>query len=82
MLQDTLQQLSGQRTVPNVFIQEHHVGGCDKTVNAHADGRLFDMLEGNFKTYDYDLIVIGGGSGGLAASKVKNIFKLFVYHIN
>lgn len=24
----------------------------------------------NMGTYDYDLIVIGGGSGGLAASKV------------
>jgi pyruvate/2-oxoglutarate dehydrogenase complex dihydrolipoamide dehydrogenase (E3) component len=26
--------------------------------------------------YDYDLIVIGGGSGGLAAAKVRSIAKI------
>ena len=27
------------------------------------------------KKYDYDLVVIGGGSGGLAASKVSAVFR-------
>lgn len=34
----------------------------------------------NMTSYDYDLIVIGGGSGGLAASKV-NIIWCFKAHI-
>jgi len=65
-LQDALVQKSGQRSVPNVFINQNHLGGCDDTLKAHAEGKLLPMI-GN--KYEYDLIVIGGGSGGLAASK-------------
>ncbi|KAG8256365.1 thioredoxin reductase [Homalodisca vitripennis] len=68
-MQDVLQKMSGQRTVPNVYVKKHHVGGYTDTKQALDDGTLFDMLEGDFKTYDYDYIVIGGGSGGLASSK-------------
>lgn len=71
-------QKSGQKTVPNVFVNGEHVGGCDKTLEAHQSGRLQFLLnksreipaEGSDVKYDYDLVVIGGGSGGLAASKV------------
>jgi hypothetical protein len=59
-----------QETVPNVFINERHIGGCDSTSKAHADGRLAEWLKSSVK-YDYDLVVIGGGSGGLACSKVS-----------
>lgn len=38
---------------------------------AHKDGVLQQLLSGDNEVYDYDLIVIGGGSGGLACSKVK-----------
>ncbi|KAG7275903.1 hypothetical protein CRUP_009592 [Coryphaenoides rupestris] len=65
--QDLLVELTGQKTVPNVFVNKTHVGGCDKTMQAHKDGVLQQLLNG--ETYDYDLIVIGGGSGGLACSK-------------
>uniref|UniRef100_A0A8C5BLN8 thioredoxin-disulfide reductase (NADPH) n=1 Tax=Gadus morhua TaxID=8049 RepID=A0A8C5BLN8_GADMO len=37
--------------------------------NAHTDGLLQQLLNPDAETYDYDLIVIGGGSGGLACSK-------------
>lgn len=71
-IQQTLFEKTVQKTVPNVFVNEKHVGGCDATVQAHLDGRLDELLSG--VQYDYDLIVIGGGSGGLAASKVSDCF--------
>lgn len=67
-IKKVLEELTGQTTVPNVFVNETHVGGCDNTIKAHGEGRLLELL--NKPKYDYDLIVIGGGSGGLAASKV------------
>lgn len=68
-IQEVLQEMTGQKTVPNVFVNKTHVGGCDKTLQAHQDGTLQKLLDNNTVTYDFDLIVIGGGSGGLACSK-------------
>ncbi|KAJ1937691.1 Glutaredoxin, partial [Linderina macrospora] len=33
-IQAYLAELSKQRTVPNVFVKGHHVGGCDDTLAA------------------------------------------------
>jgi glutaredoxin 3 len=38
-------RLTGQRTVPQVFIGEHHVGGFDDLVELDMDGELNDLLE-------------------------------------
>ncbi len=49
-------------------------GGCDDTLKAHSENRLLQMVNGpSDVTYDFDLVVIGGGSGGLAASKVSRL---------
>ena len=31
-LQNALLAISGQKTVPNIFIREQHIGGCDDTL--------------------------------------------------
>ena len=41
------------------------VGGSTDTANGSAADSSIPELD----SYDYDLVVIGGGSGGLAASK-------------
>mmetsp|Transcript_43928 Transcript_43928/g.99270 ORF Transcript_43928/g.99270 Transcript_43928/m.99270 type:complete len:135 (-) Transcript_43928:320-724(-) len=44
-IQDALAQMTGQRTVPNVFIKGKHLGGNDDTQKANRDGTLLKMLE-------------------------------------
>ncbi|ROT75942.1 hypothetical protein C7M84_005499 [Penaeus vannamei] len=68
-VQAALEEKSGQRTVPNVYINGEHLGGADATIGAHSKGELLPMINKAQHNYDYDFIVIGGGSGGLAASK-------------
>mmetsp|Transcript_18983 Transcript_18983/g.48019 ORF Transcript_18983/g.48019 Transcript_18983/m.48019 type:complete len:94 (+) Transcript_18983:182-463(+) len=38
-------ELSGVRTVPNVFINGKSIGGCDNTTALHNSGKLKDLLE-------------------------------------
>ncbi|KAL4225826.1 thioredoxin reductase [Mactra antiquata] len=68
-IQAALKEVTGQNTVPNVFINGKHLGGCSDTLKAHSENKLLSMINPPTDKYDYDLIVIGGGSGGLAASK-------------
>ncbi|KMZ67916.1 Glutaredoxin [Zostera marina] len=43
-MQSALAEWSGQRTVPNVFIKETHIGGCDSVMGIHKDGKLIPLL--------------------------------------
>lgn len=43
-IQAVLAEMTGQRTVPNVFVDGQHVGGCDDTYAADASGKLAELL--------------------------------------
>lgn len=72
-VRDYLFEKTGQKTFPNVYVKGTHLGGSDSTMLAHTEGKLASLLSSKAAQddtqYDYDLVVIGGGSGGLACSK-------------
>lgn len=39
-----MMQRSGQRTIPQVFVGDHHVGGCDQLMAADKSGELSRLL--------------------------------------
>ncbi|KAG1106449.1 Glutaredoxin [Mucor circinelloides] len=43
-IQDYLHQKTGQRTVPNIFINQKHIGGCDDLLAAERSGALQKAL--------------------------------------
>ena len=44
-VQAALAEKSGQRTVPNVFINGEHIGGCDDTLKLHAEDQLLKKIQ-------------------------------------
>lgn len=44
-IQAALAELTGQRTVPNVFVSGRSIGGGDDTSRLHRSGNLKRMLE-------------------------------------
>jgi glutaredoxin 3 len=44
---DYMMQVTGRRTVPQIFIGEHHVGGCDDLIALDGRGGLAPLLEIN-----------------------------------
>ena len=43
---DTMMQMTGKRTVPQIFIGETHVGGCDDLIALDQRGELAALLAG------------------------------------
>ncbi|XP_073141538.1 glutaredoxin [Henckelia pumila] len=43
-IQAALAEWTGQRTVPNVFIGDKHIGGSDVVLEKHEQGKLVPML--------------------------------------
>jgi glutaredoxin 3 len=42
----TMMQITGRRTVPQIFIGDTHVGGCDDLVALDSRGGLVPLLQG------------------------------------
>ncbi len=43
---DTMIQITGRRTVPQIFIGDTHVGGCDDLMALDQRGGLVPLLQG------------------------------------
>ncbi|KAI8987487.1 glutaredoxin [Mycotypha africana] len=43
-IQDYLMEKTGQRTVPNIFINQKHIGGCDSLSGLDRQGELKKLL--------------------------------------
>jgi glutaredoxin 3 len=41
-----MMEITGRRTVPQIFIGETHVGGCDDLMALDAKGGLMPLLQG------------------------------------
>ena len=44
---DTMVQITGRRTVPQIFIGATHVGGCDDLMALDQRGGLMPLLQGS-----------------------------------
>ncbi|CAH2277522.1 thioredoxin reductase 1, cytoplasmic [Pelobates cultripes] len=74
MFEEVLCEHVMETALPSVFVKEKFIGEYDGIIKLSKEGLFQKLLEGKEEktsdnAYDYDLIVIGGGSGGLAASK-------------
>lgn len=45
-LRDEMMRITGRRTVPQIFIGDYHVGGCDELIDLDRSGRLDTLLAG------------------------------------
>jgi glutaredoxin 3 len=41
-----MMRITGRRTVPQIFIDDYHVGGCDDLQALDREGRLTPLLQG------------------------------------
>lgn len=42
--QEMIQRANGRATVPQIFIGDRHIGGCDDLVTLEARGKLDELL--------------------------------------
>ena len=42
--EEMIQRANGRSTVPQIFIREHHVGGCDDLVALERSGKLDELF--------------------------------------
>ncbi|MCP4295422.1 MAG: thioredoxin-disulfide reductase [Proteobacteria bacterium] len=66
-----VEKSNGQRTVPQIFIGDVHVGGCDDLYDLEEDGDLDDLLEiekVDESVIHKKVIIIGSGPAGYTAA--------------
>lgn len=44
-IQSYLEEVTGQRTVPNIFIKGEHIGGCDDLLTLNSKNQLISKVE-------------------------------------
>ena len=44
-IQAALAEMTGQRTVPNVFVKGKHLGGCDDVLASLGSGKFQELLK-------------------------------------
>jgi glutaredoxin 3 len=44
-IQNHLYEITKQRSVPNIFINQKHIGGCDDVHDLHKNGKLAGLLQ-------------------------------------
>jgi len=42
--QEALLEMTGQKTVPNIFVDGKHIGGCDKTLELISSGEFQKLI--------------------------------------
>lgn len=44
LVEEAIEKSGGLRTVPQIFIEDYHVGGCDELYALDAEDKLNDLL--------------------------------------
>jgi len=66
-----IEKANGSRTVPQIFIDDYHVGGCDELYALDKQGKLDGLLDTKQKEQDSihkKVIILGSGPAGYTAA--------------
>lgn len=70
-MSEMIEKSNGRRTVPQIFIDDYHVGGCDELFALDHQGKLDDLLGINQEEEGIvhkEVIILGSGPAGYTAA--------------